>query len=59
MFSSPTRAPATAGHRLVVTGVVAALTLGMTACGGGGSDAPAAAKAPDAAALSKAGGVTR
>ena len=47
------------GHRLVVTGVVAALTLGMTACGGGGSDAPAAAKAPDASALSKAGGVTK
>ena len=60
MFSSPTRSNArTTGHRLVVTGVVAALTLGMTACGGGGSDAPAAAKAPDASALSKAGGVTK
>ena len=60
MFSSPTRSNAgKTGHRLVVTGVVAALTLGMTACGGGGSDAPAAAKAPDASALSKAGGVTK
>ena len=59
MFSSPTRSNAgKTGHRLVVTGVVAALALGMTACGGGGSDAPAAAKAPDASALSKAGGVT-
>ena len=60
MFSSPTRSNAgKTGHRLVVTGVVAALTLGMAACGGGGSGAPAAAKAPDASALSKAGGVTK
>ena len=49
-----------AARHLVVTGAVAALTVGMAACGGsGGSGAPAAAKAPDASALTKAGGVTK
>jgi sn-glycerol 3-phosphate transport system substrate-binding protein len=49
-----------AARRLVVGGAVAALTVGMAACGGSGdSGTPAAAKAPDASALTKAGGVTK
>ena len=61
MFNAPPGSTGRrAARRLVVTGAVAALTVGMAACGGsGGSGAPAAAKAPDASALDKAGGVTK